>query len=288
MDIQSGVIALVVIALAFAFFSLRSGLGAIRSARKMTFYRLRRQREAGGRRLIGLAVVLVLLAVAMPLYGLPVVYEYFPPTPMPSLTPTITMVPTITSVPTITLSPTITDTPLVTDTPTITPTPSLPLAIIARFQSSVTPNPDVIFSPFVFCTQVDSGLQPIDANTVFENPLTQIIATYSYDKMIPGVQWTALWYREGDTTPICPPDSHPFAGGTGGYDTATSCQNPTGGWQPGIYMLQIFVGEEFMQSGHFLVEGNPPTLTTTITATFTEVPTHTPAPTSTPLPITTP
>ena len=45
MDIQSGAIALVLLAVVFAIVSVRSGLRAIQSARKMTFYRLRRQRE---------------------------------------------------------------------------------------------------------------------------------------------------------------------------------------------------------------------------------------------------
>ena len=84
---------------------MRNGLRAIQSARKMTFYRLRRQREAGGWRLVGFSMLLLLLAIVLPVYGLPIAYEYFPPSPTPSLTPTITPVPTITVVPTITLTP---------------------------------------------------------------------------------------------------------------------------------------------------------------------------------------
>src|SRR5512142_2222778 len=140
MDIRSGAIALVVLAALFAVVSFRGGLRALQSARKMTFYRLRRQREAGGWRLIGLAALLVVIAVAVPAYGVPTVYRYFPPTPTITLTPTITPYRSITPTPSITLTPTLTDTPLVTDTPTITPTPSLPLAVLAQFQSSMTPN----------------------------------------------------------------------------------------------------------------------------------------------------
>src|SRR5512140_94712 len=102
MDIQSGVIALVLLAILFAVLSARSGLRALQSARKMTFYRLRRQREAGGWRTLGLAAVLVLFAVALPLYGLPLAYQYYPP---PA---TLTSTPTFAGIPTITVSPTIT------------------------------------------------------------------------------------------------------------------------------------------------------------------------------------
>src|SRR5512146_1413935 len=159
MDIQSGVIALVLLAALFGVLSARGGLRTLQSARKMTFYRLRRQREAGGWRLLGLSVFLVLFAVAVPMYGVPTVYRYFPPTPTITLTPTITPYRSITPSPTITFTPTITDTPLVTDTATITPTPSLPLAVVALFQSSITPNPGAIFSPLTFSTQIDSDYQ---------------------------------------------------------------------------------------------------------------------------------
>ena len=280
MDIRSGAIALVIFAALFAFLSLRSGLRQLQSARKMTFYRLRRQREAGGWRLLGLSAFLALLAVAVPAYGVPTVYRYFPPTPTITLTPTITPYRSITPSPTITLTPTITDTPLVTDTATITPTPSLPLAVLALFQSSITPNSQVVFSPLTFSTKIDETTkQAIDPQTVFENPIKVIYATYSYNNMTPGAQWTAVWLREGQQ--ICL-ETHPFEGNTGGYDWA-SCANPVGGWQPGRYELQIFIGEEWVAVGAFLVQGNPPTPPPTITPTFTRTPTRTPAPTSTPV-----
>ena len=273
MDIQSGAIVLVILAVVFAIASARSGLRAIQSARKMTFYRLRRQRETGGWRLLALSVFLVLLAIIFPTYGLPVVYRYFPPTP--SITPTATTVPfrTATSTPTITLTPTITDTPLVTVTPTITGTPSLPMAVVALFQSAITPNPDAIFSQLTFSTKIDSGLQPIDPQTVFNNPIEEIFATYSYDKMTPGSQWTAVWYRDGQQVYL---ETHPFAGGTGGYDEA-HCTDPIGGWQAGTYEVRIFVGEDWKVIGKFLVQGNPPTPSPSVTPKPSRTPTATPS-----------
>ncbi len=283
MDIQSGVIALVLLAVLFAVVSIRSGLAALQSARKMTFYRLRRQREAGGWRTLGLAAFLLLFAVALPLYGLPLAYRYFPPTPTATLTPTITGIPSLTLSPTITLSPTVTDTPLVTDTATITPTPSLPLAVVALFQSSITPNPATILSQLTFSTQIDNDLQPVDPQTVFQNPISEIFATYSYDQMVPGSQWTAVWYRNGEQVCLT---TQPFAGGTGGYDSA-NCSNPIGGWQPGIYETQIFVGEDLKAVGRFMVEGQPPTPTASKTPTRTPVtPSATATRTATPLPAT--
>ncbi len=284
MDIQSGVIALVILAALFAVLSARGGLRAIQSARKMTFYRLRRQREAGGWRMIVVALVLFVFAIVLPVYGLPLAYQYFPPTATVTLTPSITPVRSATPSPTITLTATITDTPLVTNTATITPTPSLPLAVLALFQSAITPNPAAVFSPLTFSTRIDNDLQPVDPTTVFENPIHEIFATYSYDKMVPGAQWTAVWLREGQQVCL---ETHPFAGGTGGYDEA-HCTDPVGGWQPGIYETQIFIGEEWKVIGRFLVQGSPPTpipspsLTPTRTPTRTALPSFTPTSSKTP------
>ena len=284
MDIQSGVIALVIFAARFAVLSARSGLRAIQSARKMTFYRLRRQREGGGWRLLGLAVLLIAFAVAMPIYGLPLVYQYFPPSPTASVTPSITPFQSITPTPTITLTATITDTPLVSATPTITTTPSLPLAVLAQFESSITPNPETIFSPLSFATKIDNDLQPVDPQTVFDNPIQEIFATYSYDKMVPGAQWTAVWLRDGQQVCL---ETKPFDGSSGGYGFA-NCDHPIGGWQPGVYETQIYVGEEWKVVGKFLVQGQPPTLPPTITPSLTRTPSATPAPSTTPLPSQTP
>ncbi|HTP03282.1 MAG TPA: hypothetical protein VMJ64_18035 [Anaerolineales bacterium] len=279
MDIRAGVIAMVILAIVFAFFSARSGLRAIQSARKMTFYRLRRQRETGGWRMLGLAALLALFAFALPTFGLPMAYMYFPPTP--SITPTWTAVPyrTVTTTPTITPTATVTDTPLVTDTATVTSTPSLPLAVLALFQSDITPNPSAVFSPLTLSEKIDNNLQPLDPSTVFENPIGTIYATYSYDQMVPGAQWTAVWLRDSNRQQICL-ETHPFAGGTGGYDEA-HCSNPVGGWQPGTYEVQIFVGEEWKVVGRFLVQGDVPTPLPTLTPTTTHTPTRTPAPTFT-------
>ena len=279
MDIKSGVIALVALAALFAVLSIRSALRTLQAARKMTFYRLRRQRETGAWRLLGLAAVLVVFAVVLPMYGLPIAYQYFPPSPTASLTPSPVPFRSVTPTPTITLTATVTDTPLVTDTPTITMTPSLPLAVEALFQSSITPNPDTVLSSLTFSTTIENE-QAVDPQTVFDNPIQQIFATYSYTNMVPGSQWTALWLRDGKQVCL---ETHPFAGGTGGYDDA-SCSAPAGGWQPGVYETQIFVGQDIKVVGKFLVQGTPPTEIPSLTPTPSRTPTLAPTVRLTPLP----
>lgn len=283
MDIHSGVVAIVVMAGLIATFSLWRGLRTLQSARKMTFYRLRRQREAGGWRLFGLAVVLIGFALWLPLFGEPIVYDYFPPSPTPSLTPTVTIVPTITLSPTITLTPTITDTPNVTDTPTITPTPYIPLAMMALFQSSITPNPGAVFSPLLFSTKLDNS-QAVDPNTVFQNPVGHMYAVFSYDQMSPGAQWTALWVCDGK---IIHYETKPWDGATGGFGFTD--WNPTPDqWAAGIYEVQIFVGLDWKVVGRFIVQGAPRTAVPTLAPTLTPTPTLTRTPSVTPSPSFTP
>jgi hypothetical protein len=283
MDLQSGVIALVLLAVAFAFIAILSGLRAIRSARKMTFYRLRRQRETTGWRLLGLGVFLLAMAVVMPLYGLPMAYEYFPPSPTPVLTRTITPVPSITLTPTITLSPTITDTPLVSDTPTASPTPYIPVALMAQFTSIVTPDPDVVFSPLLFTT-AGASYPAVAPSTAFQNPVGHLYAVFSYDHMLPGVQWTALWLRDRQ---FVFSESKPWDGGTGGSG-ATDWNPSPDKWTPGIYDVQIFVGQRFIISGRFIVQGDAPTPPPTATPSRTSTPLRLPSPSNSPTPAVTP
>jgi hypothetical protein len=277
MDINSGFIAAAVILVIAALLSLRSGIRDIQSARKLTFFRLRQRRLAAGWRLFRFALVLAALAFALPMFGEPVAYEYFPPSPTVTLTPSLTLIPTITFTPSITLTPSITTTPAKTMTFTPTSTPFLPLPVLALFQSSITPNPQAVFSSLKFTTS-GNKYPAVSPATVFQNPVGHMWGIYSYDKMLPGVQWTAIWYRDGVQVHL---ETHPFNGATGGWDEA-DCDGvacPLGGWQPGNYEVQIFVGEDWKVVGRFIVQGNPPP---TATLTMTSTPTKTPRPTSTP------
>jgi hypothetical protein len=145
----------------------------------------------------------------------------------------------------------------------------------AGFISVVTPNPDAVISPLVFSTAVVSGL-PDNPSTLFRNPIQRVFATFSYDGMVPGSQWTALWYRNGELMDCF--ESYPWDGGTGGY-YYSECDFPTGGWQPGQYSVQIYVGVIFKRAGAFTVEGDAlpaPAPSATLSPTPTSAQTATP------------
>lgn len=273
----------VVLAVLGGIISFLVGLRRIRRGRMVAYYRMKNKQVAGGWRTLLFAFFLTGMAVMVRLYAEPAAYRYFPPSPTRSLTPTITLTPTISLTPTITETPTITLTPAKSYTPTITVTPFMPADIKAQFTSVVTPNPESVFSPLTFSTSA-RNYQAVDPQKVFENPLKQIIVTYSYDKMNDGVEWSALWYRNGQLLKY---ETSPWEGGTGGYGQYT-LELPQEQWLSGTYQLIFFVGTEWKVLGEFLVRGDPPTPTATPTSSATRPPTLSPTSTRTPLPTFTP
>jgi hypothetical protein len=280
MDIKAGVNTAVFLAVLGLLISLWIGIQSIRSGRKLMYFRLRQRRVTYGWRMLGFALGLAVFAYLTGRYGEPAAYLFYEPSPTPTLTPTITLTPTLTLVPTITLTPTITDTPSITDTPTVTPTPSIPENIGQQFTSLVTPNPGALFSPLVFAREIDlTTYAPVEPGTVFSNPIRRIVAIYSFDGMNTGVQWTVLWYRNGE---LIYSETSPWKDTTGGYGFAERIAAPDE-WQPGEYEVQIFVGLDWKSVGRFVVEGVVPTSTATRlpTATITETATPLPRPSAT-------
>ncbi len=272
MDIRAGVIVAAFLAVIAAIVAIRSAIKSMQTARRLSFYSLRKRYNNTAIQLFIFALFLFGLAYWFPTSGERLIYVYFPPSPTPSLTPTITLVPTITLTPTITSTPTLTNTPSVTDTPTATVTPFLPEAIQALFEAPLTPNPESEFTAIQFSTVFD-GLNAVDPQTVFELPIEKMYGVFDYNDTIPGVQWTALWYRDGQL--VCY-ETQPWNGGTGGRGGYTECGDPIGGWQPGTYEVQIFMAYEWKVVGRFVVLGD------LATSTPTPSPSPSPAITTTP------
>jgi type VI secretion system secreted protein VgrG len=147
-----------------------------------------------------------------------------------------------------------------------------------KFSSVVTPNPATVFSPLVFAREIDlKTYTPIDEGTVFLNPIRRIVAVFSFDGMTTGVQWTTLWYRDGQLVYY---ETIPWADTTGGYGFVERVAAPDE-WLPGAYEVQIFVGNDWQSVGRFVVEGEPPTATPTRAPTATKANTATRVPRAT-------
>lgn len=271
-DVQTFVITAVVLAGIGFLLALFSGIRSIQSGLKLDFYRKRRDLIVRGWRLIFFSVGLVGLAFLMNRFAEPMIYTVYPPSP------TVTQTATITLTPTITLTSTITLTPTITETPSVTNTPSIPTEVFGQFSATTQPNPNSVFSDVVFALEIDNNL-PVDPAAEFANPIQTMYGTFSYDQMTTGSQWSAVWYRLGDTPEIVCVETMPWDGSTGGYGY-TECATPKGGWLAGEYETQIFVGPDWKSSGRFNVTGTPPTPLPTVTPTRTTGP----SPTATPRP----
>ncbi len=270
-----------------AILSVWVGVRTIRSGQRLLFFRKRQQLIRRGQRLIFFAVLYAVGAFLMNRYAEPVIYEVFPPSP------TVTNTATMTATHTITPTATITQTPSITPTTSITPTPFIPTEIFAQFTATVTANPNAIFSRPQFSREINQkNFQAIDVAKEFANPITKLYATFSFDKMNSGAQWTVLWVRVADKVLVCA-ETEPWKGGTGGYGYA-ECQPSADSWQAGDYEFHMFIGKEYFLTARFSVTGNPPTGTPTQTVTpsktftLTSTTTYTPTPTWTPVPTWTP
>ena len=127
LDIQTGVLTAVILAAIGTALYILAGIRSIRASRRIAFYRIRREGMVRGWRYLFFGLLLAVLAVVVNSYGEPLAYSYFPPSPSPTITPTVTLTPTITPTPSITLTPTITQTPSESETPTPTQTHMEPI-----------------------------------------------------------------------------------------------------------------------------------------------------------------
>jgi hypothetical protein len=155
----------------------------------------------------------------------------------------------------------------------------LPQEYIDKFTAIITPNANAVFGTIQVAPHLDANLQPVNPATTFSNPVGHIYAAFTYDQMIPGSQWTAVWVRQ-DKTIICV-ESKPWDGGYGGYGY-TECNPSPDLWLPGHYQVQIYAGADWKQTGYFNVTGTAPTALPTPTATRTATITSTPTLTATP------
>jgi hypothetical protein len=278
LDIKSFINTVVVLIILGGILSFWRGVRGIRTSYTINYIRVRRARVAAGWRLILFGLVLVFVGFIIKLYGEPVAYRYIPITPTPTWTPTETPLPTFTLIPSST--PEVPVDSESGESPQLagTSTPHIPMAVEVLFEGQVTPPAEAVFSPLTFSHGLDASYTPQDPGTEFDNPVGHLYASFSYDKLIPGVQWTALWYREAELvyyeTMVWEQEW-----GSGGYGFTDWDPDP-GDWLPGNYWVEIFVGHTPKTVGTFTVYGVPPTETLSpiqptlpVVATFTSSPT---------------
>lgn len=233
--------------------SLFYALQAFRAGNKLEFFRKRQVMFTNAWRLLALAILLGGGWYWVFRNAEPIAYQYFPPSPTSTRTPTIT--------PTSTITPTLewTLTPTMTETLQYTYTPDFPTEAQATIKTQVGPDSNSIFSPITFSTQLDANYVVKNTQDSFTAPVTHLYGGFSFDNMALGVQWTGVWLYEGKV--ICL-ETKAWTAASGGYGY-TDCQLPADQWLPGEYEVQVFAGSTWKASGRFTIIGSVETSTPT-------------------------
>ena len=252
---------------------LSMAIKSLRAARTLQFYRKRQDLLSYSWRLFFLSIILSGIGYVFFRFAEPVAYRYFPPSA------TITRTPTITTTPTITLTLQNSLTPTITPTLVWTYTPALPTEVMATIQTPIGVENDSTFSPVQFSTQTGDGWI-INTTDTFTLPITLLYAGYTYDGMMAGLRWTAVWLHEDEI--VCF-ETKVWENLTGGYYYSDYCDQKITPemWKPGHWEVQIFVGQTWKTSGKFTILGNEPTIDPSASASElgeTATPTLTPNP----------
>jgi hypothetical protein len=254
---------------AAALFFFIAGVRALRLGSRTIYFRHRRQRVLAGWWMTGASLLLATVAVLIFRARTPA----FVPEPV---TPTLVITSTRLAVtPSRTFTPSPSPSPALTSTASATATPHLPLSLEIMVVSSVTPQAEVTIEDIRFSETLPGGF-PVGNRFEWLNPLKRMYASFAYTHMNYGVQFTALWFRNGELVYY---ESSPWK--SGGHGRSASEWEPAPHeWHPGVYEVQFFVGTEWKATGRFTLKGDPPTPTFTPTASTTWTPS--PLPSETP------
>jgi hypothetical protein len=153
-----------------------------------------------------------------------------PPATSPPVVPTSTPVP-----------PTLTPSLVPSATPTLVPPSPTPAG---------TPVPapvSVQMGPISFATQVTDRREPTNPTTIFSNTVSQVYATFPYNGMRNGLNWTQIWYFNG--VEFSRDEDNWEWGST---DRSYVFAKPVGA---GDYRLELYVNDDLVASGEFTVSG---------------------------------
>ena len=251
---------------------LLSGLRAIQLGSRTTYFRHRRDRVMAGWWLIGSAVLLILVGVNVYQPGIPLTPATAPThtqfeTPIPP-SPTQTPSPQAPA-PTFTREASVAE--------TATSVPVIPLSIEVLALSSVTPRASASITEIFFSPELDGQLAQ-NPSITWRNPIRRMYAAFVYRDMLPGVQWTVLWLRDGAMIHF---ESHPWNGVERGRGFSMWEPEFSYDMLPGEYEVQFFVGSTWVASGRFTLTGKPAGPTVTLTPRPSRIPSQTPVPTHT-------
>jgi len=230
--------------------AIAGGIVILARARRLPYHQLRRQALLRGWRLVFFSAGLLLAAGLMELFRPPRLEQKALPTPTltASLPPTPSL--TFTSAPSNTPSPSPGPTlsPTRTLLPTLSPIPALPLPFITPPGTvAVTPLPEAVAANLRFSVRDDCTVA-VSRDRLDSKPM-KIFAHFYYDNWLRGVQWSGVWYYDGQLLFV---ETLVWEDSTGGCGF-TNYDNQGQPWPAGNYEVQIFISDRWLLSGSFSV-----------------------------------
>ncbi|MBN1936443.1 MAG: hypothetical protein JW934_17400 [Anaerolineae bacterium] len=222
-----------------------------RTAQSTHFGFVREQSVLGAWRLVVVAIVSLLLAVASgTLWSVAVKSPELLPTVAP--TSTLTLIPSPTPrTPTPTFTPTCT--PTVTPTPTRTPLPpdaELPTALRTPFPAqAVEPGEDAALVDLALAVGEENN-QPVAPGVIFPAGTERIYAFFTFDGMAKSVPWIHIWYIQADDEWI----EYWSTVELWQYSNARGATWRYINVRPGRYELHIYIGYGLQQKIPFTVQ----------------------------------
>jgi hypothetical protein len=166
--------------------------------------------------------------------------------------------------PVLTATTIIAPTPHPTRTPTVTPTrrptatpPFIPTSTpdVRPPESAVTPLPGAVpvgeaahITFITLAAERDEAGEPVDPGTEFPPGDHRIYLFISYEGMANGVAWTFAIYRDGELV-----DSATQMWEWGATGKTYLYFKPPGGYEPGLYEMQVFVEEQLQGVAQFVI-----------------------------------
>jgi hypothetical protein len=167
-------------------------------------------------------------------------------------TPTPTAAMMVTPTPRPTRTPTVTPTRRPTATPPFIPTPT---SDVQPPESAATPLPDAVpagegarITFITLAAERDEAGQPVDPGTEFPPGDHRVYLFISYEGMANGVAWTFAIYRDGGLL-----DSATQMWEWGAAGKTYLYFKPPGGYEPGLYEMQVFVEERPQGVAQFVI-----------------------------------
>lgn len=116
---------------------------------------------------------------------------------------------------------------------------------------TVDMHPDTAIADLSFTTEIDEQYRPISTRSLFGEGFFTLYATFAYDKMADGMEWSWVWRYNGE---VIDGGNQLWAYGNDGPGYVYL--RPEEGFSEGDYSLEIWVNDQLVAQNSMTITGN--------------------------------